>query len=239
MNSQGERRADREQSATRRTKRVFSRIRSISNRCKRAFSPSACLHTKLCRFVRFSKKLRIERTCRGHAGDMRGTSRVHRQLVVLDLCGRPGDILSGRRTNQRSKDVAKPIPICPRCGQPATQTLKPTGLKSRCEPCGLWSRGSKPLRDEAGHQAHIKRLRARQDAHLFFDPLWKEGLVDRDTAYELLAQELGIERDSCHMSQMDFEVARLVPRAVKAIRAFLAIAPSSSVEARVHGCEQV
>src|SRR5438067_898121 len=104
--------------------------------------------------------------------------------------------------------------------------LKPTGLKSRCEPCGLWSRGSNPLRDEAGHHAHGARVRARQDAHRFFDPLWKEGLVDRDTAYELLAQELGIERDACHMSLMDAEVARRVPRAVKAIRAYLALAPA-------------
>ncbi|MHB2211492.1 zinc-finger-containing protein [Methylobacterium sp. CM6257] len=131
--------------------------------------------------------------------------------------------MSGRRTSQRSEEVVKPIPICPRCGQPATQTLKPTGLKSRCEPCGLWSRGSKPLRDEAGHRAHITRVRARRDAHLFFDPLWREGLLDRDTAYELLARELGIERDACHMSRMDFEVARRVPRAVKAIRAALAV----------------
>lgn len=197
----------------------------------RAFSPSACLHTMLRQFVRFSEKLRIERTPRGHPGDARGTSGVHRQLVVLDLRGRLGDSMSGRRTSQRGEEVVKPIPICPRCGQPATQTLKPTGLKSRCDPCGLWSRGSKPLRDEAGHKAHIKRLRARQDAHLFFDPLWKEGLVDRDTAYELLAQELGIERDACHMSQMDFEVARRVPRAVKAIRASLAVEAVASIRA--------
>lgn len=119
--------------------------------------------------------------------------------------------------------MAKPIPICPRCGQLASQTLKPTGLKSRCEPCGLWSRGSKPLRDEAGHRAHRARVRARRDAHLFFDPLWREGLIDREVAYAMLAQELGIERDACHMRLMDAEVARRVPRAAKAIRACLAV----------------
>jgi hypothetical protein len=127
--------------------------------------------------------------------------------------------------------MAKPIPICPRCGQLATQTLKPTGLKSRCEPCGLWSRGSKPLRDEAGHRAHITRVRARRAAHLFFDPLWREGRVDRDTAYELLAHELGIARDACHMSQMEFEVARRVPRAAKTIRATLAVGAVASIRA--------
>lgn len=134
--------------------------------------------------------------------------------------------MSGGQTSWRFGGVAKPIPICPRCGQPATQTLTPTGRKSRCEPCGLWSKGSKPLRDEEGHRTHGARVRARQNAHLFFDPLWKEGLVDREIAYELLAQELGIERDTCHMSLMDAEVARRVPHAVEAIRAFLAAAPA-------------
>lgn len=198
----------------------------------RAFPLSACLYTKVRRFVRSSEKLRIERTSRGHAGDTRGTSGVHRQLVVLDLSGCSADILSAPQTSWWRKDVAKPIPICPRCGQLASQTLKPTGLKSRCEPCGLWSRGSKPLRDEAGHRAHITRVRARRDAHLFFDPLWREGLLERDTAYELLARELGIERDACHMSQMEFEVARRVPRAVKAIRASLAIKSVAAMQAR-------
>lgn len=118
--------------------------------------------------------------------------------------------------------MAKPIPICPRCGLPATRTQSPTiGIKNRCVPCGLWSRGSKPLRDEAGHWAFAQLLSARRDAHLHFDPLWKEGYIDKETACVLLAQELGIERNDCRIHLMSAEVARCVPRAVKAIRSSL------------------
>lgn len=66
------------------------------------------------------------------------------------------------------------------------------------------------------------RIVTRRNAHTAsFDPLWKEGLMDREAAYERLAQELGIEREACHMSKMDVEMARRVPPAVKVIRASL------------------
>lgn len=42
--------------------------------------------------------------------------------------------------------------------------------------------------------------------------------MDRETAYMRLAQELGIDRDACHMGLMDAEMAKRVPAAVKAIR---------------------
>lgn len=65
------------------------------------------------------------------------------------------------------------------------------------------------------------RIVTRRNAHTAFDQLWKGGLMDREAAYDRLAQELGIERDACHMSQMDVETARRVPPAVKIIRASL------------------
>jgi len=45
--------------------------------------------------------------------------------------------------------------------------------------------------------------------------------MDREAAYARLAQELGIDRDACHMGLMDTEIAKRVPAAVKAIRASL------------------
>lgn len=124
-------------------------------------------------------------------------------------------------TPEPINQMAKPIPICPRCGQPATRCETPTGLKNRCEPCGLWSRGSKPLRDEAGHLAERDRITARRNAHAVFDRLWLEGHLQREVAYVWLAQELGIERDLCHMSLMDTETAQHALKAAKAIRASL------------------
>nr|WP_157196590.1 zinc-finger-containing protein [Methylobacterium sp. 88A] len=111
--------------------------------------------------------------------------------------------------------------LCPHCGQPATQLVTIHGIRNRCLPCGLWSRGNKPLRDETSHRAMRARIVARRNAHTTLDLLWKEGLMDRETAYERLAQELGIERGACHMSKMDVETARRVPPAVKLIRASL------------------
>lgn len=42
--------------------------------------------------------------------------------------------------------------------------------------------------------------------------------MDREAAYALLAQELGIDRNACHMGLMDTEMARRIPAAVKVIR---------------------
>lgn len=96
--------------------------------------------------------------------------------------------------------------------------MTPNGLKSRCEPCGLYSTGNRPLRSAEGHQAHFFYRLALSNAHGSFDRLWKTNLVSRELAYELLAEELGIEPDQAHMSKMDTEMARRVPPAVKAIK---------------------
>ncbi|NEU14433.1 hypothetical protein G3T14_20225 [Methylobacterium sp. BTF04] len=107
-------------------------------------------------------------------------------------------------------------PICPRCGQPAVKVILSSGRhRNRC--CGLWSAGDKPLRDEVGHRAAWELKSARREAHTHFDRLWKEGRLEREAAYVRLAQELGIERDACHMSSMDAEIAKRVPAVVKEI----------------------
>lgn len=94
-------------------------------------------------------------------------------------------------------------------------------MKSRCEPCGLWSKGNRPLRDAEEHRARFELRRARHNAHATFDRLWQEGHLAREAAYMRLAQELGIAPELCHMSLMDTETARRVPAAVRAIRASL------------------
>ena len=100
-------------------------------------------------------------------------------------------------------------PICPECGKPAAATTTRYGVRHDC--CGLWSWGGSPLVDARTHEA-------RSAAHEAFDPLWKDGLLGRREAYGLLANELGIPRDHCHMKLMDRETAEAVPGAVYAIR---------------------
>lgn len=98
---------------------------------------------------------------------------------------------------------------CPKCGgNPKTvQTIY--GVKREC--CGLWAWGSRaPLVDGATHAA-------RAYAHKVFDGLWQSGLVGRSRAYALLARELGITPDECHMKLMDRATAEQVPAATHAI----------------------
>lgn len=100
--------------------------------------------------------------------------------------------------------------ICPSCGNPAKTTDTKYGRRDDCRPCGLHSWAGKPLEDQA-------TLDARQAAHDAFDTLWREGSYTRSEAYRLLAQELDITTDECHMAQMDKATALRVPYAVIAI----------------------
>jgi hypothetical protein len=100
-------------------------------------------------------------------------------------------------------------PACPKCDQQPKVTHTKFGWRRDC--CGLWGWGeSAPLVDKETHEA-------RSYAHKVFDSLWQSGLVDRSRAYALLAQELGLTRDECHMKIMDKETARRVPAAAHEI----------------------
>jgi 2-hydroxychromene-2-carboxylate isomerase len=58
---------------------------------------------------------------------------------------------------------------------------------------------------------------ARQYAHRVFDSLWQNGIVGRSRAYALLAEELGLTPDQCHMKLIDKETAQRVPAAAHEI----------------------
>lgn len=59
----------------------------------------------------------------------------------------------------------------------------------------------------------------RHDAHRAFDSLWKNRIkyLSRKQAYELLAKQLNLTEQECHMATMDLETAKKVPKAVKTI----------------------
>lgn len=52
--------------------------------------------------------------------------------------------------------------------------------------------------------------KARIAAHAAFDPLWQAGVFSRTSAYNWLAQKLGIRKDRCHMVLFDVEQCRKV-----------------------------
>jgi len=102
-------------------------------------------------------------------------------------------------------------PICPKCGGRAIPVASRWGkVKHVC--CDLWSYDGKPLVDGRTHAARIA-------AHAAFDPLWREDGFGRSEAYRLLAEELGIPGEQCHMGQMTLPLLKLVPGAVFKIKA--------------------
>lgn len=72
-------------------------------------------------------------------------------------------------------------------------------LFHRCVKCGSYVgthvKTGKPLGDVAN--AELRKLRMR--VHAAFDPLWKQGFIARNEAYELLAKEMKIKRVDCHI----------------------------------------
>lgn len=54
-------------------------------------------------------------------------------------------------------------------------------------------------------------------AHRSFDPLWKHGLVNRATAYRMLAAALGVPEPEAHMRVMTRENLVRVPLICRAL----------------------
>lgn len=85
-----------------------------------------------------------------------------------------------------------------------------------CWPCDAWvgchigGDGQQPL----GELANEELRAARMSAHAAFDPLWKDGEMTRDAAYEWLSETTGIPRVRCHIGMMDAVECRLVVSAV-------------------------
>lgn len=100
-------------------------------------------------------------------------------------------------------------PKCPICGNRARRSETRYGPRYDC--CGLTAWGNKQLTDKETRQA-------RRNAHAAFDPIWQDGLVSRNRAYHLLADELGVPEPRAHMNDMPRELAEKVPDAARRIR---------------------
>lgn len=120
-----------------------------------------------------------------------------------------------RQRNHYDKEAKdKALPVCPKCGKEATERPSRYGLRAEC--CDLWSYHRYPLVDKHTHKA-------RQEAHKSFDALWRDPDpafvgVSRSVFYRMLAEELGIAVDQCHMKLMDCETAERVPAACVVLR---------------------
>lgn len=66
--------------------------------------------------------------------------------------------------------------------------------------------GTQPL----GRLAGARLRKAKSQAHAAFDPLWRDGEMDRNQAYAWLAGELGIEPEDCHIGEFDVDTCKRV-----------------------------
>lgn len=58
-------------------------------------------------------------------------------------------------------------------------------------------------------------------AHELFDPIWRDGLTDRTTAYRLLATIIGVPEDQAHMRVMTREHLERMPEYCSELRKLL------------------
>lgn len=129
--------------------------------------------------------------------------------------------------------------ICPYCGKPAVFVDsaevyhgRSYGMIWLCRDCQAWvgvhRGGKKPL----GRLANKTLRTLKMQAHAAFDPLWKDGLIDRLTlpkgveqmkdrnrAYLWLAFELGVAPAQCHIGMFDEDRCRQVIEVCEKARA--------------------
>lgn len=86
-----------------------------------------------------------------------------------------------------------------------------------CGPCNAYVGTHKNSKDHAplGRLANEELRYWKQQTHGIFDPIWKEGKMKRNEAYQWLADLLGIQKSRCHVGFFDEEQCK---QAIKLVR---------------------
>ncbi len=118
-------------------------------------------------------------------------------------------------------------PICIECGSVAKLTSGKAIYPHRpdlyskhfykCN-CGAYVGCHPDTTNALGTPAGAKTRNARKAVHAAFDPLWKNKLMKRSYAYQLLAEALEITGQQCHVSWFDAEQCAAALEAVKRIK---------------------
>lgn len=111
-------------------------------------------------------------------------------------------------------------PTCPYCGKrsdlvtgkdvyPRLRRLAGKNFY-RCAPCDAHV-GCHPGTTVAlGRLANAPLRRVKMAVHSVFDLKWRSGHMKRKEAYGWLAEQLGIDRNDCHIGMMDMEMCKRV-----------------------------
>ena len=114
---------------------------------------------------------------------------------------------------------------CPYCNQTARLTTGATIYPHRpdlhalrfwaCVACDAYVGCHRGTERPLGRLANLELRQAKMRAHAAFDPLWRardrsQRPKTRSEAYAWLARQLGIERERCHIGEMDVEMCERV-----------------------------
>lgn len=77
-----------------------------------------------------------------------------------------------------------------------------------CQHCNAYVGCHKGTDKPLGRLANEELRQWKKRAHLVFDPIWKQGHVSRKEAYCILAEELSIPYEQCHIGMFDVEMCR-------------------------------
>ncbi|MGI0119653.1 zinc-finger-containing protein [Zooshikella sp. RANM57] len=84
-----------------------------------------------------------------------------------------------------------------------------------CEPCKAYVGCHGTTRKPLGRLANKELRRAKQEAHKYFDRIWKELPFKRSDAYQWLARRMGLGFDECHIGMFDVAQCQQVVRISK------------------------
>ncbi|MXP24851.1 hypothetical protein GRI39_02160 [Altererythrobacter indicus] len=131
--------------------------------------------------------------------DQRGLDRHqagrHQNAPVCLECGQETKLVGGREIYPHRADLYKLNFYRCACGAY----------------CGCHKGTTSPLGKPCGQETR----KARSEAHVAFDPLWKTGRMERKQAYAWLSEVTGIPSERCHIGMMDADEARDVVAAVQ------------------------
>ena len=102
---------------------------------------------------------------------------------------------------------------CPYCNQEAHQVGGAAIYPHRpdlyakkfyqCVPCDAYVGCHPGTTTPLGRLANAELRKAKSEAHLAFDPMWKSKKMSRHAAYIWLAAKLGIKPADCHIGMFD------------------------------------
>lgn len=109
-------------------------------------------------------------------------------------------------------------PTCPYCGKAARLGGSFYGRKWECPPCGARVGCHKDTITPLGTLANAELRLARQAAHEWFDPLWKQDGMSRRGAYALLADLMGLHVNDTHIAMFTVKQCQQVVQVMSWLR---------------------